>query len=61
VPQEFAWGGTRALAIFQRHAAVDHDVCIRHGRLKGSQPDMTTTYCGHDFFERPLLYHFTFS
>jgi hypothetical protein len=22
-----------------------------HGHLKGSQPDMTTIYCGHDFFE----------
>ena len=33
----------------------------RHCQLNGSQPDMTTTYCGHDFFEYPILYHFTFS
>jgi DNA polymerase-4/DNA polymerase V len=33
----------------------------RHCQLNGSQPDMTTTYCGHDCFECPILYHFTFS
>jgi hypothetical protein len=33
----------------------------RHCQLNGSQPDMTTAYCGHDFFERRILYYFTFS
>ena len=33
----------------------------RHCQLNGSQPDMTTIYCGYDFFEYPVLYHFTFS
>jgi hypothetical protein len=32
-----------------------------HCQLNGSQPNMTTTYCGHDFFEYPILYYFTFS
>jgi hypothetical protein len=27
----------------------------RHCQLNGSQPDMTTAYCGHDFFEYPIL------
>jgi hypothetical protein len=33
----------------------------RDCQLNGSQPDMTTIKCDHDFFECPLLYHFTFS
>jgi hypothetical protein len=37
------------------------EVMPGHCQLNGSQPDMTTTYCGHDFFEYPILYKFTFS
>ena len=36
-------------------------VAGRHCQLNGSQPDMTTTYCGHDLFKYSILYHFTFS
>src|SRR6185369_15544478 len=32
-----------------------------HCQLNGLQADMTTTYCGLDFFEYTVLYHFTFS
>src|SRR5262245_7905584 len=32
-----------------------------HCQLNGSPPNMTTTYCCHDFFAYPILYHFTFS
>jgi hypothetical protein len=32
-----------------------------HCQLNGLQPNMTTTYCGHDFLEYPILYYFTFS
>lgn len=34
---------------------------LRHCQLNGSQLDMTTLYCGHDFFEYPILYYITFS
>jgi membrane protein len=34
---------------------------LRHCQLTGSQPEMTTIYCGYDFFECPILYHFTLS
>src|SRR5262245_18668985 len=33
---------------------------FRHCQLNGSQPDMTTTCSGPDFFEYLILYHFTF-
>jgi len=32
-----------------------------HCQLNGLQADMTTTYCGLDFFEYTVLCHFTFS
>src|SRR5215510_3024296 len=28
---------------------------VGHCQLNGSQPDMTTIYCGYDFFEHPIL------
>jgi hypothetical protein len=31
-----------------------------HCQLNRSQPNMTTIDCGHDFFEYPILHHFTF-
>jgi hypothetical protein len=33
----------------------------RRCQLNGSQPDMITIYCGHDFFEYSILYYITFS
>ena len=30
--------------------------CIGHCQLNGSRADMTTAYCGHDFFEYSILY-----
>ena len=32
-----------------------------HCQLNGSQPDIITIYCGHDFSKYHILYHFTFS